>query len=397
MENVTLTRRELYDMAWSAPFSTLCKKYQISDVGLRKACVRMAIPLPGIGHWNKVHAGKKVDIKPFKENAAVEQSLVLTLATNEKDAGKDLPTELALLQAAIEADPAIDLVVKNTLANPDPLIVSAQKALNKRDKYYREGNLLYAGEGNLRIRVTPPLLDRALCFMDTFVKAMRQRGHIFKVTDRGSYVVFGDDELEMTLMELHTRTPVAGTYPSTESHPNGKLCLKFKRWSIFFEIKDGKTPIEQQLARIIAKLEIQGEEFRKEAIEREQRHKREEEQRLIKAAFDHRKKLELSSMKQAIKDANLWQKAMQLKSYIAYIEKKENLSEELSLWLDWIKKKADWLDPTTEGEDEWLTDRDKDNLLTGQEEQPSYFSYFNYPIKKEKKAWPRLPWYSKKV
>jgi len=229
METITLTRRELYDLAWSAPFSTLCKKYQISDVGLRKACVRLAIPLPGIGHWNKVHAGKKVEIKLFKENATVEQKLTLLLATTETNAGKDLPTELAILQAAIKADPTIDLAVKTTLVNPDPLIASAQKTLNKRDRYYREGNMLYAGEGNLRIRVTQPLLDRALCFMDTFLKVMTKRGHIFKVTDRGSYLVFGDDELEMTLMEMHTRATVPGKYSSAESHPNGKLCLKFKR------------------------------------------------------------------------------------------------------------------------------------------------------------------------
>jgi len=69
------------------------------------------------------------------------------------------------------------------------------------------------------------------------------------------------------------------------------------------EIKDGKVPIEQQLSRIIAKLEMQGAAFRKEAIEREERHKRQEEQRLIKEAFEERKKMELASVKQAIKDA----------------------------------------------------------------------------------------------
>lgn len=32
----TLTRKELYDLVWSTPFSILSKKYSISDVGLKK-------------------------------------------------------------------------------------------------------------------------------------------------------------------------------------------------------------------------------------------------------------------------------------------------------------------------------------------------------------------------
>ena len=200
METIKLSRRELYDLAWSAPFSKLCKKYQISDVGLRKACVRLAIPLPGTGHWNKIHAGKKVDKKPFTENTTVEQHLVLTLSTDEKDAGKDLPNELALLQAAIEADPKVDLLVKDTLTDPDELVSNAEKALTKKDKYYREGSLLYSGLGQLSISVTPAVLNRALCFIDAFIKAMRGRGHNFRVADRVTYVILGQEEIEISLI-----------------------------------------------------------------------------------------------------------------------------------------------------------------------------------------------------
>lgn len=33
MEQVTLTRRELYDLVWSTPMTAIAKKYLISDVG----------------------------------------------------------------------------------------------------------------------------------------------------------------------------------------------------------------------------------------------------------------------------------------------------------------------------------------------------------------------------
>ena len=46
MDEVTFSHRELYESVWKEPILRLSKKYDISDVGLRKMCVRMEIPLP---------------------------------------------------------------------------------------------------------------------------------------------------------------------------------------------------------------------------------------------------------------------------------------------------------------------------------------------------------------
>lgn len=37
-ENIKISRKELYDLVWSKPMSTLAKEYLISDNGLRKIC-----------------------------------------------------------------------------------------------------------------------------------------------------------------------------------------------------------------------------------------------------------------------------------------------------------------------------------------------------------------------
>lgn len=44
MNQISLTRNELYELVWSEPLLTLSKKYNISDNGLRKIWVRMNIP-----------------------------------------------------------------------------------------------------------------------------------------------------------------------------------------------------------------------------------------------------------------------------------------------------------------------------------------------------------------
>lgn len=55
----TYARKELYDLVWSEPLRTLCARFEVSDVSLKKACKRADIPTPPQGYWNKVHAGKK--------------------------------------------------------------------------------------------------------------------------------------------------------------------------------------------------------------------------------------------------------------------------------------------------------------------------------------------------
>jgi len=62
MNKVSFTRKELYDLVWSNSMLSLSKKYDISDVGLRKICIRMNIPLPRVGYWEKLKAGKRLKI-----------------------------------------------------------------------------------------------------------------------------------------------------------------------------------------------------------------------------------------------------------------------------------------------------------------------------------------------
>jgi hypothetical protein len=44
------TRQELFELVWSMPMTKLSKQFELSDVGLRKICVKHQIPLPLQGH-----------------------------------------------------------------------------------------------------------------------------------------------------------------------------------------------------------------------------------------------------------------------------------------------------------------------------------------------------------
>jgi hypothetical protein len=62
----TITRRDLYDLVWSKPMSTLAIEFGISDRGLAKVCGRHRIPVPPRGYWAKVAAGEQPKVPPFR-------------------------------------------------------------------------------------------------------------------------------------------------------------------------------------------------------------------------------------------------------------------------------------------------------------------------------------------
>jgi hypothetical protein len=51
------TRVELFEMVWETPMVHLAKKFNLSDVGLRKICKKHGIPLPRSGHWTRHQLG----------------------------------------------------------------------------------------------------------------------------------------------------------------------------------------------------------------------------------------------------------------------------------------------------------------------------------------------------
>lgn len=46
----TLTRLEMYELAWSEPMQSLAKKFSLSDRGLAKICASANIPVPSRGY-----------------------------------------------------------------------------------------------------------------------------------------------------------------------------------------------------------------------------------------------------------------------------------------------------------------------------------------------------------
>jgi hypothetical protein len=257
MNEKKLTREELYDLVWSESMLSLSKKYAISDVGLRKKCKKMEIPLPDMGYWACIQFGKKTPArKPLKKYTG-DQYVFLNLR-EEGDEGKYPDTKsIFSLQDEILNDPMVNLKVPERLTNPDPVIESVKNDLYKKNVWRDNNGIVISSHGHLSVHVSPNNVSRALRILDTLIKGIRGRGHALISKNGEVYIVASGEEIQLSCREKHEREVVKGTYyDSTILKPTGKISVRIDYSYKLKEWVDGKIPLEDQLHKIIASIEL---------------------------------------------------------------------------------------------------------------------------------------------
>lgn len=367
MKEIKLTREELYNLVWSESLLSLSKKYVISDVGLRKKCKKLEIPLPDLGYWASIQFGKKIPAKKPLKSYSGEQSI--TLFIREEGDVKKNPEENTLhtLQKEILNDPRVKLKVPERLTNPDPIVESARNDIYKKDVWRDANSIVYVSHGHLSIQVAPGNVSRALRIMDTFIKAIRARGHTLISKNGEIYIVAYGEEIQISCREKHQREVVKGTHwDSTILKPTGKLAIRIDYSYNLKEWVDGKTLLEDQLHIVIAGVEMRALKERGERIERERQWAIQQEQERIAKELQDRKDKELKDFKEIFRLAKRHEQSNVIRRYADELEKtaitRNDLTDATKQKIDWIRKKADWYDPFVESYDELLQEVDKEEL-----------------------------------
>lgn len=366
MDPIVLSRKELYELVWQESMLSLSKRYNISDVGLRKMCIRMEIPVPPAGYWTKVQFGKKVKKTALSANYKGEETARLQLRDeNNPAADRHSPSPRTLKIQEVERDQSLSLQIPEKLLKPDPLIAQTKSILSKQkpDGYNYIGIVSSSYEG-LDIRVAKTNVDRALLFFDTLIKALKARGHSIEIRNRKTLAIVGGHDFELFLREKMRKESVQdGTWTRQVFHPKGILALQVGGW-YGREYKDGSTRLQEQLAKIIAGLELSAAQRTEQQLAFEKaRIERQEKERLAKE-LEERKQQDLINFKKLLIDSDRWHKAENLRRYIHELEVRaeKNQSSETQEWLVWAKRKADWYDPFIESPDELLADVDQNTL-----------------------------------
>lgn len=296
-----------------------------------------------------------------------EQEAVLYLRGEIDEKSTDGQILHLELQKEIECDKRLNLRVPEKLINPDKLIVTAKEDIYKNEVWNKAEGIAYTSDGVLSIKVSPNNIGRALRFMDTLIKALIARGHDIEIKNGCSYInVFGE-AIGVVFKEGLKREIVTDKWGThSENQANGLLSFKLETLYPAKRFADGKTPLEEQLSRIIAFLELTGKKLKEERIERERKQKAREERERIAKELQLSKERELADFKELFKKVKRHDKAETIRNYAdeleRYANERNNLTDEVKVEISWIRKKADWFDPFIEADDELLSDVDKEEL-----------------------------------
>ena len=200
--------------------------------------------------------------------------------------------------------------------------------------------------------------------MDTLIKVLHQRGHDVQVNSKTTDVIVFGERLKISLHEKLKQVVIKDSN-WIQYHANGILSFKIGDYHVA-EFHDGKKLIEEQVTRILGKLELLGKKQREERLEWEKKEAERKEKERIQKELEQQKEKELADFKELLRKAKRWRQSTMLRSFIEVVKEKatntNNITEELEQWLVWAQKKTDWYDPLIESEDELLIEVDKEKL-----------------------------------
>lgn len=397
----------------------------LKQIELKAICDKFDIPRPSSGYWSALKFGK-----PAQKTALIETKKDSVLINTDeyiikkhfsvhplkKEAKKNqngkYPTKELPLEEN-EIDPLYQ--VPDVLFAKDPIILDTKAKL--REKNFRDNNPWNAknpfqckADKWLSMRVSQEQEDRALRIYSTIIKAAKAKGYDLKiVNDNGHYrpecttfIIVRGHEIQTFMREVFRQaTNDDGTKDRSHTVGSGVLRFECDRYQHHYgssydlcAAQDTKyTKLEEKIQHVIEVLEKIADERdemeRQRKLEEERRRQEEERKRLEE---EERKRIqalkdaELKKVQDLLYDVDRWRISCMVREYIAAYEAhldKLGLSEDQNKRneIEWMKSKADFIDPFANGTDNLLSEEHIDSLINPRiiktEESKSSYSYYS--------------------
>ncbi len=368
-------REKLYQEIWTDPVTEVAKRYQMSDVNLRKICKKLNVPLPPVGYWAKLRAGKKV-FKPILPKPKTP--------SNEDKPKSGEPRALhvdeSTLAFLIDADrlKIIDAASKLRVAEPGTKLykdIAAQKEKCKNWAEQQRNNLFqygrYTGGAPLLANdMSPKTYSRAFCILDALIKGMLPFGAF--VTDQFHFQVNGED-VPFSMSERRDQIPHEATHEEKMQllryeenkrknswaskpnipkwdHPwNGRLTLIINEKYKFMDCKS--YILEDRIGEIMIAFYEASYAVRLARLAREEKERIEAEKRRKAAAIRERYNQEIDYTEGLVNAANDYVTACRIRAYIEAVKSSGCTN---AAWIEWANAKADWYDPTIGAKDPYF-------------------------------------------
>jgi hypothetical protein len=350
-----INREQLYKQVWREPFTKLAPKHNVSATDLRKLCNKFLIPVPQLGHWQKIAFGKIVEMP------ALQSYKYFSLRIKKKKAIpkiKEIVAAIKLAKPIVRPPKKHKITVKNTLTSPHPIITKTRDRLKsqKPDEY----GMIVSGRDCADIRISPVNYKQVLRVLDALFKWFEKKGYKADVANGyGTYIIIDEEKVQIAVEEKAqvTKTTLVNngywTHTEREYTPSNKISLLIKSyggnsrrtWSA------GKLyTLEELLPSFIDGIFDFVTAKKENKIRREKEEKEREEARILKKYNLHCAELEKNMIEQLEKQAKDWNFTMQLQSYILAMEAKakdqnKNIPIDTFKWLEWANQHLDKINP----------------------------------------------------
>jgi len=347
----------------------------LSDVGLKKMCVKHQIPTPKMGYWAKKAHGKKVPqtslpplSNPNLENVRIQGSALSRLSS-------DLQKKISTVTSATPSTksdgvPALHKAFSNTIKKLE------------RDKPDSSGVINLADPKYLKCSIGENSVQRTIQFLER-LHAEMHRANISVVEEKGILFRFEGESLPFSITEKLDSRPHEITeleqkklerwekqrksrnwfslmdrphIPEWDYFPSGKLIFKIDYNGydgLRRTFSDAKIQtLESVLADIIKGLQSCAIAKKHNREEREKQAKKWELQREQQQRIQQQSALEYKRVDALKEQLSRWQHANQLRDLLAKWKQKhateKQLSKEEVEWLDWINAYISAIDPTNQ-------------------------------------------------
>ena len=367
LEQITLTRAELYEKVWTSPMQKLANEFGLSDVGLAKLCRRHDIPLPGRGYWARIQFGQKPGRAPLPAPKEPRRDTIRIFPSEPKGREDLMPDVVAVF-------PTIEVAENRLITHPVARRIERSMARKTMD----DRGILATRQGrDVPFKLTAGGLHRALSLIDALFTALDESKHTFEWPSPYNTplkIVSDGEKLQFTITEVVERQEHKPTKeelarqkedawwrpPRWDYAPTSrfKLTLMSSEYAnISQSWTDGKRrKLDICMREVLVtchKMTAAIKKEREDRAERERRWKEEEKRRLEEAA----RKAEYDRKAKGIKElARAWQESNLLRNFAAALQAEvvaatdlpEDTKHDLQAMVEWSVRNADYVDPLTD-------------------------------------------------
>lgn len=364
-KTIRFERQKLFEQVWEKPMTTLAAEYGLSDVGLRKICKRLIVPLPPQGYHLRTHKGQRPPLPPIRNGETIYTTHIYE---PEQMSVYETPQPVDIPEIAFEELPENRIKVAEALSTPHPLIVEAKSQL-KKAKQGRYGRLTRFWSESEYISVFPESLDRALRLMNALFKALAKRNYPFSVDEEKHLLIVKilDEQFSLRLEEHSRQARHVATatelkeakrsyvhIPTYDYVPTGEFTFLVTRYySPDKVMKDDKRGrLEEKLNGLIIQLikmalQIKDERIRRQREEQARRDREEKRHEMENMIRKEKKRVEVLR-----EQCDAWYESQRLRDFIQAARDRHPVIEpesRFAKWLVWASLQADRLDPLKAG------------------------------------------------